>query len=158
MDKGWVKLHRRTLENHFLMHDDKAFAVFTKLLMIVGSEKGQWSGGRVQLANILVINPNTLYKVLQRLEKQQLISVNSNSRYTEYTICNWSKYQTSGNRTFGNKQQHSNSTATAQQHSYKNKKENKNIYNDDEKTTEHRASRDTVLRIRQQLIERKILS
>lgn len=156
MDKGWVKLHRRILENHFLMHDDRAYAVFTKLLMLVGSEKGQWSGGRVVLSEILIMNPNTLYSVLKRLEEQQLISIDSNMRYTTYTICNWSKYQSVGNRTSEKSQQLVNNPSTTGQHYYKNKNKKRYIDNVDEKTT-GRASRDTVSKIRSQLLEKGIL-
>lgn len=96
--KGYIRLYRQLEENEFLMLDDKAFIVFTKLLLFVGREKGQWAGGRRQLAKRLNINDNTLYKVLKRLEEQQLISITSNQRYSIYHICNWHKYQNVPNR------------------------------------------------------------
>lgn len=126
MDKGWIKFHRRILENHFLMNDEKAYIVFTKLLLLVGQSKGQWSGGRLQLAELMDMNPNTLYKVLKRLEGQQLITTNSNNRYTVYTICNWHKYQTSSNSQNKNEQLRGNSAVTTREHSNKNKNKNKN--------------------------------
>jgi DNA-binding PadR family transcriptional regulator len=155
VDKGWVKLHRRILENHFLMHDEKAFCVFLKLLMLVGKQKGQWSGGRIQLSEWMDMNPNTLYKVLKRLEGQQLISIDSNNRYTIYTICNWHKYQTLSNSSVDKpvtaQQQRGNSAVTTREHSNKNKKEKKNKEDVVKKETNSRASRSTVTKVRKQL-------
>ncbi len=129
MEKGWIKLHRRVLENVFLMHDDNAFSVFTKLLMMVGREKGQWAGGRHQLGELMNLNHRTLYGVLIRLERQQLISIESNNRYSTITICNWNKYQSTDNNqkdlNSTARQQPRNNHATTTQHSNKNKKENK---------------------------------
>lgn len=124
MDKGWIKLHRVIMENHFLMHDINAFAVFTKLLMLVGKAKGEWSGGRKQLAEIMDMKENTLYGVLQRLEKEQIINRQPNNRYTVYSICNWRKYQQPPQQLT---QPGDNNATTTRQHYNKNKKENKNI-------------------------------
>lgn len=96
--KGYVRLYRQVEENEFLMLDDKAFIVFTKLLLFVGREKGQWAGGRRQLAKRMNMNDNTLYKVLKRLEDNRLIAITSNQRYSIYHICNWHKYQNVSNR------------------------------------------------------------
>ena len=83
------------------MKDNNAYVVFVRLLTIVSS-KGEWAGGRVQLGEIMNLNPNTLYKVLQRLKREQLVDIKSNSRYSVVTICNWSKYQAVGNNQSNN--------------------------------------------------------
>ena len=126
MDKGWIKLHRAILENAFLMHDERAFVVFMKLLLMVGKNKGEWSGGRHQLAEYLEMNPNTLYSVLGRLESNNIINRSANNRYTIITVVNWHKYQSSSTSTSTGstpaRQQRVNSASTSQQHY--NKKEN----------------------------------
>src|SRR4051794_8472392 len=93
LEKGWVKLYRRVLENSFLMHDANSYLVFTKLLMLVGQEKGQWAGGRMQLAEILEMNPNTLKDVLKRLQNNGIIRIESMTRYSLISVVNWSTYQ-----------------------------------------------------------------
>jgi hypothetical protein len=129
MDRGWIKLHRKIDENIFLMHDNNAYIVFTKLLIHVDSN-GRWAGGRKLLAKFMNMNESTLYKTLLRLDREQLITIESNSRYTIYSICNWSKYQQNGNSpnklkvTAG--EQPGNSPVTAREHYNNNKKENKN--------------------------------
>lgn len=105
---GWVKLHRQIGENVFLMNDNNAYMVFTKLLYMANS-KGEWAGGRFKLAERVNLNPNTLYKVLQRLEREHLVNIRSNNKYTIYCICNWHKYQSNGNRS-------SNNTVTSGEH------------------------------------------
>ena len=97
MNKGWVKLHRKINENVFLAKDNSAYFVFVKLLTIVNS-KGEWAGGRRQLAFELNMNDRTVYDVLLRLENQLLINRKTNSRYSIISICNWSKYQAYPNR------------------------------------------------------------
>lgn len=98
MEKGWIKLHRRILENDFLMHDDKAYIVFTKLLMLAGKERGSWSGGRRQLAKIFEMNDRTLYGVLIRLQDNGIIDIESKVKYSVLTIKNWSTYQQNADR------------------------------------------------------------
>lgn len=92
---GWVKLHRKILENIFLMHDDNAFIVFTKLLMMANSKGEVGSSGR-ELAKKINLNYSTLYKVLSRLEEEAMIKQSSKQRYTVISICNWGNYQETG--------------------------------------------------------------
>ena len=95
MDKGWIKLHRSILENDLLHNDRNAFIVFVHLLLLVGKNKGEWSGGRRQLAALIGINDRTLYDVLQRLQANKMINLESNQRYSVIHILNWHKYQSS---------------------------------------------------------------
>lgn len=98
MNKGWVKLHRKINENVFLSKDNNAYVVFVRLLTLVSS-KGEWAGGRRQLAEVMNMSDRTLYDVLKRLESQQLINIKSNRRYSIYTICKWGYYQSDPNHT-----------------------------------------------------------
>ncbi len=108
---GWVKLHRQITENSFLMHDPSAFMMFMHLLLRANS-KGQWSGGRKQLSEIVGLKEGTTYDALKRLERQQIVNIKSNSHYSVISICNWSKYQSNPNSQSNNsptiRQQHDN--------------------------------------------------
>lgn len=152
MEKGWVKSHRRMLENDFLMHDNNAYLVFTKLLLMVGKEKGQWSGGRRQLGELMNLNHSTLYKVLIRLEDNGMIKIESKVRYSTITIANWQQYQQTDNREVTDprtlaqqgdnpvlvtdevttREPHGNRSVTTRGHSNKKKKENKKIITSNE--------------------------
>jgi hypothetical protein len=102
MEQGWIKFHRQTLENQFLMKDNNAYIVFSKLLLLVSQKSGEYTTGRFALAEHVNLKPNTLYSVLVRLESQKLINITSNNKYSVIRICNWKKYQTTGNTTGNN--------------------------------------------------------
>lgn len=124
MNKGWVRLHRKISENIFLMKDDNAYLVFTKLLIYVDSN-GRWAGGKYQIAEIMNMKPGTVYEVLRRLQANQLITISPTKKYSVYTICNWQKYQSSPNRPNEmfptTAQPQPNHEPTMAQHSNKNK-------------------------------------
>ena len=97
-DTTWVKLYRKSLYNDVRRNDPTAWRVFETLLLIVDSRTGKWSGGRYQLeAADGALNSSTIYKALKRLEKQEMISINSNTRFTEISICKYSEYARAGN-------------------------------------------------------------
>lgn len=143
MDQSWVKLHRQTLDNIFLMKDGNAFCVFIKLLMMVNKKTGEYAAGRRQLAELMDIKDRTLYDVLIRLEKHGMITITSNARFSVIKVNNWSKFQNRGEDSTptaaptAKKQIENpepqpktqplpNQSPTAAQHSNKNKKEKEN--------------------------------
>lgn len=112
---GWVKLHRKTLENVELMHDDTARLLFFDLLLLSNS-KGQIGYSTRRLAKILDINHSTVRKALSRLVGYKIIQMRTQSgtqRYTLITICNWSKYQSTGTH-FGTQWGHNGDTTGTQ--------------------------------------------
>jgi hypothetical protein len=111
MNKGWVKLHRKLLDNPALVHDKTAFFVFVSLLLLVDKDTGSLDIGRNMLGALIDINPNTLYSCLRKLSKNDMISVAvTNRSYSTYHIRNWHEYQ-----------QPVNNPSTTRQHSNKNK-------------------------------------
>lgn len=93
MNNTWVKLYRKTLDNGILK-DHKAWAVFTWFLLMVDKDSGKRTFGRFQLSDELGIKPNTLYKIVKRLEKKyKVIKTISKTNHTEVLIVNWDKYQ-----------------------------------------------------------------
>lgn len=118
---GWVKLHRKLLNNELLKTDHKARNLFV-ILLLIADRNGKWSGGRHQLAALSGIKANTVYKKLKSLQNEQQINIKSNNKYSTIVICNWGLYQ--GTVEQQNEQQ-MNNRVTTDEHSYKNKKENK---------------------------------
>lgn len=112
---GWIKLHRSLLDNDIWRSDKTAFNVFLTLLLLCDTKKGQWSGGRYQLAEYCGFKDGAVYKALQRLAQAKMVTLSSNSRFTTISICNWKEYQFVGNSS-------SNSKVTLN-------KNNINIYN-----------------------------
>lgn len=92
---GWIKLHRKILQNIELMNDDTAFLLFTRLLLL-SNQKGQIGMSGRHLAKRTHINYSTLRKALKRLEEYQMVTQSRTHRYTLILICNWDKYQANG--------------------------------------------------------------
>lgn len=94
---GWIKVHR-SLTDHEVFYDEKAFRMFMWLLANCDRKTGTYTAGRIQLANYLKINSSTVYKILKRLEKKyNLVTLESNSKFTKISLINWAKYQSTTN-------------------------------------------------------------
>jgi len=93
-NNGWIKLHRKILQNKELDNDRTARALFIDLMLIC-DRRGEWSGGRYQLADLCKLNPNTTKGVLKRLKKYGIVTTKRHQHYSTITICNWGNYQTS---------------------------------------------------------------
>lgn len=93
MNSGWVKLHRQIMENRMWQHDHNAVMVFMTLLLVVDKSKGEWAGGRHQLAERVGLKSTTTYQALKRLEKAKMVTLSSNNKYTVIHLCNFKKYQ-----------------------------------------------------------------
>jgi len=120
MRQGWVKLHRKLLDNEFLRHDPTAKVVFITLLLIA-DRNGKGSFGRDLLGFLSGVKPTTAYKAFLRLKNANLVTQASNNRFTTFSICKWSEYQSSvtqdSNNEVTTKYQRSNNQVTH----YKNK-------------------------------------
>jgi hypothetical protein len=93
MNNGWIKLHRQIMENRMWQYDHNAVMVFMTLLLIADKRKGEWSGGRHQLAEKVGLKSTTTYQALKRLEKAKMVTLSSNNKYTVIHLCNFKKYQ-----------------------------------------------------------------
>lgn len=125
MNDGWVKLHRKLLDNEVLKHDLSAYVVFTKLLLVTNRKTGRYITGRYMLSELTGLKPTTGYRALQRLAESKMVTLEPNNKNTVITICNWHSYQGAGDSKVVSKV-----TANAQQSDSKvthNKKKNKEL-------------------------------
>jgi hypothetical protein len=93
VNNGWVKLHRQILENKMWQYDHNAVMVFMTLLLLADKKKGEWAGGRHQLAERVGLKSTTTYQALKRLEKAKMVTLSSNNKYTVIHLCNYKKFQ-----------------------------------------------------------------
>lgn len=137
--KGWIKLHRKLMDNPIFdnpnllrvwlwcllkaSHDHHQQMIG---LQIVDLEPGQFVTGRFKGSDELKINPSTFYKYLKTLEKLKMINLKSNNKMTIVTIENWRKYQVEDAETY---QQNNNKISTKEQQNNTNKND-KNVKND----------------------------
>ena len=139
---GWIKLHRKLLENPIVMIDGDHLAVWVYLLLNATHEDypamfagkkiilkpGQLITGRKKIAKELMINESKVRRILERLESDQQIDQKTSNKNRLITLVNWDKYQLSDQQ---NDQQTTNKRPTNDQQvtTNKNNKNNKNKRN-----------------------------
>lgn len=102
---GWIKLHYKVIDNEIWRNDRTAWHVFEYLLLKAynGKPQGTVVTSRLQIADMVGGNSNTIYKALKRLEKAKMVTSVATTRYTTIRICNWHDYQGAGNSIGNNK-------------------------------------------------------
>lgn len=133
-DNTWLKLYRKLLKSP-IFENEKALKIWIWCLLkathierdqlvgqqIVHLEKGQFVFGRNKAVDDLKnMSESTIYKYMKLLEKLQMISINSNNKFSIVTIEKWEDYQ-------DKKQESNNKITTEEQQSNTNNNVN-NIY------------------------------
>ena len=105
-DKSYIKLFRKLL-NSPIFENEKALKIWIwcllkathkERLLLVGQqevnlEKGQFVFGRKKASEELKMSESTIYKYIKLLEKLQMISINSNNKFSVITVEKWEEYQ-----------------------------------------------------------------
>lgn len=104
---GWIKLHRKTLENPIVCKDSDHIAVWTYLLLnathkehqaIFSGEKitlmpGQLITGRKAISEKFNIHESKVQRILKSFEIEQQIEQQTSNRNRLITILSWDEYQ-----------------------------------------------------------------
>ena len=107
MSNGWIKLHRKTLDNPIVMKDTDHLAVWMWLLLnathsdhdtIYEGERitlkaGQFITGRKIISKELKINESKIQRILKTFEIEQQIEQQTNPRCRLISILRWIDYQ-----------------------------------------------------------------
>lgn len=105
-DETWIKLYRKILKSP-IWENEKALKVWIWCLLkatykereqlvgktIVHLEKGQFVTGRKKASDELKMKERTVYDYLKLLDKLQMISINSNNKFSIVTVEKWEDYQ-----------------------------------------------------------------
>lgn len=132
-DKSYIKLFRKLL-NSPIFENEKALKIWIwcllkathkERLQLVGQqevnlEKGQFVFGRKKASEELKMSESTIYKYIKLLEKLQMISVNSNNKFSVITVEKWEEYQV--------KELKDNNKVTTKEQQKNTNKNVKNIY------------------------------
>lgn len=142
MEQGWVKLHRKLLENP-IVRKPNYLALWVVLLLkanhkdnkmiwnggLIVVKEGQLLTGRKELSKETGIPEGTIEGILTAMEKNQhLIQQQKTTKYRIITILNWKNYQNSNIKT-------NNKPTTNQQQTDTNKND-KNVKNDKKEEAE----------------------
>lgn len=104
---GWVKLHRKMLDNPIIMKDAEHLAVWMYLLLNathaeypalfkgkkIMLQPGQLITGRKSIASTLCVNESKVRRILDMFESDQQIDRQRSNQNTLITLKNWDKYQ-----------------------------------------------------------------
>ncbi len=136
---GWVKLHRKMLDNPIIMKDADHLAVWMYLLLNathaeypalfkgkkITLQPGQLITGRKSIASTLCVNESKVRRILDMFESDQQIDRQRSNQNTLISLRNWDKYQLFDQQI---DQQMTNERPTDDQRVTTNKK-NKNVKN-----------------------------
>lgn len=139
MSSGWVKLHRKILDNP-IFKNDKLFRVFMYLLLkashterdqligdsIVHLKTGQWATGRKAISRDTGLTEQNVRTAISKLEKLGILTIKVTVKYSVFSITNWHNHQ-QDNQQPTNKQPTSNQQVTTNN----NVKNEKNVNNKD---------------------------
>ena len=102
MSKGYIKLHRKILDNG-IFENAELLKVFVWCILKANSEPavvygrslkaGQFVTGRVTAAEELRLPPSTVYDRMQRLQKMKYIKIDSNTKNSKVTVLKYKTYQ-----------------------------------------------------------------
>ena len=109
MNNGYIKLHRKILDNPVVMKSSDHLAVWMYLLLnathkeydtIIEGKRvtlkaGQLVTGRKVMAKVLKINESKIQRILKTFKIEQQIEQQTNPRCRLISILNWSDYQQS---------------------------------------------------------------
>ena len=143
--EGWIKLHRKMLENPIVCKDADHLAVWVYLLlkashgicpMVFKGEKimlqpGQLITGRLKIAADLSVNESKVKRILNAFKTDQQIDQQASNKNSLITILNWDSYQKSDQQ---NEQQMTSERPASDQQvttnkNVKNEKNEKNVEN-----------------------------
>jgi hypothetical protein len=111
VDSGWIKLHRKLLDNE-IWHDPLALRLFILLLLRAAHEdtkvngieikRGQWLRSYSNLSEDLgykvgrgmkLIPKTTLFHTISKLKKHGMVAVDETKHGTLFTVVNYEQYQ-----------------------------------------------------------------
>ena len=124
MSAGWIKLHRKILDNA-IFKNDKLFRVFMYLLLkashsgmdqligdsIVTLNIGQWATGRKAISRDTGLTEQNVRTAITKLEKLGILTIKATVKYSIFSITNWDVYQ-QDNQQVTNNQPTSNQQVT----------------------------------------------
>lgn len=132
--EGWIKIHRKMLDNPIICKDSDYLSVWIYLLLNATHKEipalfkkkkillqpGQLLTGRKSIANKLKISESKIYRIINDFKSEQQIEQQTSNQNSLITVLNWNRYQESEQQ---NKQQMNNKRTTSE-----HKQECNNIY------------------------------
>lgn len=111
MRNGWVKLHRKIIENP-VANKPNYLALWVWILLLANHQENKfmWNGetiiikegqllcGRKELSMKSGISPSTVERILNYLENEHQIEQQKTNKFRVITVINWKEYQKTDNK------------------------------------------------------------
>ena len=107
--KGWIKLHRKILDNG-VFEDANLLKIFIWCILKCDSKEkekniygaklkqGEFITGRLSASEELYMKPSTVHDRLKRLQRMNYIKIKSTTRYTIINVLKFKQYQLKENQ------------------------------------------------------------
>lgn len=154
--EGWIKIHRKILENPIISKDSDYLAVWIYLLVNathkeipalfkgkkITLKEGQLITGRKSISSKLKISESKIYRIINEFKSEQQIEQQTSNKSSLITILNWNRYQQTEQQI---ETQMNNKWTTSEQqvNTNKNVKNDKNVKNNIISASEEASSADT---------------
>ena len=152
--EGWIKIHRKILENPIISNDYLAVWIY---LLVNATHKeipalfkgkkitlkeGQLITGRKSISSKLKISESKIYRIINEFKSEQQIEQQTSNKSSLITILNWNRYQQTEQQI---ETQMNNKWTTSEQqvNTNKNVKNDKNVKNNIISASEEASSADT---------------
>jgi len=110
--EGWIKIHRKILENPIVSKDSETFSIWLYLLLSathqeipavfkgqkIMLQKGQLITGIISISKKLKINKDKVQRTLKCFEIDKQIKQQTSNKNRLITILNWGQYQSINNQ------------------------------------------------------------
>lgn len=105
--EGWIKIHRKILDNPIICKDSDYLSVWIYLLLNathkeipalfkgerITLQQGQLITGRKSIASKLKISESKIYRIINEFKSEHQIEQQTSNKNSLITILNWNKYQ-----------------------------------------------------------------
>ena len=105
--EGWIKIHRKILNNPIICKDSDYLSVWIYLLLNathkeipavfkkekITLKKGQLITGRKSISEQLKISESKIYRIINEFKSEHQIEQQTSNKNSLITIVNWDKYQ-----------------------------------------------------------------
>ena len=112
MSNGWIKLHRKIMDNPVVCKDAETFAIWIYMLLSAAHDgkdvvfkgerfslkPGQFISSTRSIADKLGVSKDKTHRVINCLKSATQIATQTSTKNTLFTVLNWDKYQNRATR------------------------------------------------------------
>lgn len=95
--EGWIKWHRKILDNEIRRFDPTAWRVFEYICLWADKRTGKMNSAIRTIAQNNGLPLSTTHDAINRLVTARMLNTRPNANFTTFTVQNWGQYQSTPN-------------------------------------------------------------